>query len=100
MKYHILGISPNCLTFPYLLCRYTDPAEVEELRQKELTLGVADSQGEIMVGGFNGTLPDPATTGREALAFDTFEAAEARIRAELAAGSTYLYALHYTLPVP
>jgi hypothetical protein len=93
MPFHILGITPDSITFPSLLCRYTDPAEVEDLRQKELDLGVPDSQGEIMVGSFTGTLPDPATTGTEALAFDTLEAAAAKIRAEIAAGSTYLYAL-------
>jgi hypothetical protein len=97
MKYHILGISPDSITFSHLLCRYTDPSDVEELRQKELDLGVPDSQGEIMLGSFTGTLPDPATSGLEALTFDTIEAADAKIRAELAAGSTFIYALHYTL---
>ncbi len=90
MKYHILGIFPD-LTFPSLLCRITDPAESEAMRQQEGT-------DLVMVGSFFGKLPDPATTGREALAFDTFEEAEAYVQAEKAAGSTWTYALHCSTP--
>lgn len=92
MKYHILGISPG-LTFPSLLCRITDPADADAETVREHTGGDL-----IMVGSFFGQLPDPATTGREALAFDTFEEAETYVQAEQAAGSTWIYALHCSQP--
>lgn len=87
MKYHILGISPDTLTFPSILCRLTNPIQAQKL-------GVQ----EIMSGSFFGTLPDPETTELEAVAFDSFGEAETFIKAEQAAGSTWIYAIHCSQP--
>lgn len=83
MKYHILGICAESLTFPSILCRLTNPIQARKLGQQE-----------IMHGSFFGTLPDPEVTELEAVAFDTFEAAETYVKAEKAAGSTWIYAIH------
>lgn len=84
MKFYILGISTHSHTFPSLYCRY--------LPDPDTGLPVEGEQ-ECFYGGFTGTLPDPSTTGLEAIAFNHLEDAQAHIAAEIAGGSTWTYAL-------
>ena len=84
MKYYILGISSLRHTFPSLYCRYLPDPD---------TGRPVEGEQECFYGSFAGTLPDPSTTGLEAIAFNDLEDAQNHIEAEIAGGSTWTYAI-------
>lgn len=81
-RYYILGISPTP-NLPALLCRYLDPADIEEY----------GNEGLHMTGGFDGLLPAPEENREEAVGFDDFDAAAAFIAQEKTEGSDYHYSI-------